>query len=158
MYSTPNAYPHLRGRRGPSAPPRTTAGSASRGMIQTTGKVSSGKSNKGALNAKPTTSSVDHWSIVLFYAMSFGIVSVIVTSLIGLILVGTYAELIWAFTHWSLMSVPMDVVESWAGFAAIVIFAAGTCVGIWLFGGFAWRRPRSSGVAQVRGSRAASRS
>ena len=65
---------------------------------------------------------MDHWSIVLFYAMSFGIVSVIVTSLIGLILVGTYAELIWAFTHWSLMSVPMDVVESWAGFAAIVIF------------------------------------
>jgi len=77
--------------------------------------------------------------MVLFYAMGVGVLALILFFILSLALIGLYGQFVWSFTHWDMASIESEAVKPWAHFAMLVVFGAGMIVGIWFFGGFAWR-------------------
>lgn len=89
-------------------------------------------------NAQPSAS-VDHWTMVLFYAMGVGVLALMALFLIALLAIGLYGQFVWTFTQWDLSSIRSAAVKPWAHFTLWMVFAGGTAVGIWFFGGYAWK-------------------
>jgi len=88
---------------------------------------------------KPVSASVDHWTMVLFYAIGVGALALIALFFVALVAVGLYGQLVWSFTQWDLSSVRSEMVKPWAQFTLWMVFLFGTCVGVWFFGGYAWQ-------------------
>jgi hypothetical protein len=101
-----------------------------------------------SVKAAPSAS-VDHWSMVLFYAIGVGALALVVFFFLALLGVGLYGQLVWTFTQWDLASVRSAVVKPWAHFTLLMVFLSGTVIGIWFFGGYAWKnlKVRSSNAA-----------
>jgi hypothetical protein len=87
--------------------------------------------------------------MVLFYAIGVGALALMVFFFLALLGVGLYGQLVWTFTQWDLASVRSAVVKPWAHFTLLMVFLSGTVMGIWFFGGFAWKnlKVRSSNAA-----------
>jgi len=83
--------------------------------------------------------SVDHWTMVLFYALCVGVLALVGFFFVVLMGVGLYGQLVWTFTQWDLSSVRSAAVKPWAHFTLWVVFLAGTSTGVWFFGGYAWK-------------------
>ena len=83
--------------------------------------------------------SVDHWTMVLFYAMGVGALALMALFFLALLAVGLYGQFVWSFTQWDLSSIRSAAVKPWAHFTLWAVFAAGTGVGVWFFGGYAWK-------------------
>jgi hypothetical protein len=92
--------------------------------------------------AKPapqTNASVDHWTMVLFYAIGVGALALVLFVLVALVGLGLYGQLVWTFTQWDLTGVRSTAMKPWAHFVLWTVFASGTLIGIWFFGGYAWK-------------------
>lgn len=85
------------------------------------------------------TAGVDHWTMVLFYAIGVGVLALVVLFLLVLFGIGLYGQFVWTFTQWDLSSIRSAAVKPWAQLTLWTVFLAGTGVGIWFFGGYAWR-------------------
>jgi hypothetical protein len=104
-------------------------------------RVGSGK----APTSQPSTSGIDHWSIVLFYSMGIGVMAVSILLFLVLMAVWLYGQFVWTFTRWDLANVRLTPYKSLAYLILGATFAAGTGVGLWCFSGAAWRlRQRQS--------------
>jgi hypothetical protein len=77
--------------------------------------------------------------MVLFYAMGVGMLALMALFFVALMGIGLYGQLVWSFTQWDLSSVRSAVVKPWAHFTLWMVFFAGTLVGVWFFGGYAWK-------------------
>jgi len=77
--------------------------------------------------------------MVLFYAMGVGVLALVAFFFVALMCVGLYGQLVWTFTQWDLSSVRSAAVKPWAHFTLWMVFLSGTLVGIWFFGGYAWK-------------------
>src|SRR5215831_12854271 len=51
-----------------------------------------------------TEQSVDHWTMVLFYALGVGTLGLVLFFVLSLALIGLYGQFVWTFTHWDLAS------------------------------------------------------
>jgi hypothetical protein len=120
------------GTRTPIARGTSVTGSAPR--------IGPGKSPK----SQPSTSGIDHWSIVLFYSMGIGVVAVSILLFLVLMAVWLYGQFVWTFTRWDLANVRLTPYKSLAYLILGATFAAGTCVGLWCFSGAAWRQRQSA--------------
>jgi hypothetical protein len=81
--------------------------------------------------------------MVLFFAMGVGTLALIVFFIGTLALIGLYGQFVWSFTQWDLASIQSDAVKPWAQFALVMVFGCGMLVGIWLFGGYAWKNVKA---------------
>ena len=119
----------------------TAPSSPSVRKIDTTrGKPSSlGRASNGSPVGAGQSTSVDHWTMVLFYAMGVGALALAGLFFFALLGIGLYGQFIWTFTHWDLSSVRSEVVRPWAQFTLWAVFLGGTGVGIWFFGGYGWK-------------------
>jgi hypothetical protein len=88
---------------------------------------------------QPGSRSVDHWTMVLFYAMGFGVLALVGLFFITLCAIGLYGQLVWTFTQWDLSSIRSAAVRPWAHLTLWTVFLSGTSAGVWFFGGYAWR-------------------
>jgi hypothetical protein len=77
--------------------------------------------------------------MVLFYATGVGVLALVVLFFATLILIALYGQFIWTFTQWDLSDVRSAVVKPWAHFTLAMVFVGGTLVGLWFFGGYAWK-------------------
>jgi hypothetical protein len=77
--------------------------------------------------------------MVLFYAMGVGMLALAAFFFVVLMGIGLYGQLVWTFTQWDLSSVRSAAVKPWAHFTLWMVFLGGTLVGIWFFGGYAWK-------------------
>jgi len=77
--------------------------------------------------------------MVAFYAVGVGALALVLLFFVVLAGVGLYGQLVWTFTQWDLSSVRSEVVKPWAQLTLWTVFLSGTAVGIWFFGGYAWR-------------------
>jgi hypothetical protein len=77
--------------------------------------------------------------MVLFYAMSVGVLALVALFFLVLMAVGLYGQFVWTLTQWDLSSVQSSVVKPWAHFTLAMVFLAGTTVGLWFFSGYAWK-------------------
>ena len=84
--------------------------------------------------------------MVLFYAMGVGTLALVVFFIASLALIGLYGQFVWAFTQWDLASVKSELVKPWVHFAMLMVFGSGMLLGIWLFGGYAWKRVKTRRV------------
>jgi hypothetical protein len=105
--------------------------------------------SKPGSRPQAVSNSVDHWSMVLFYAMGVGVVALIVLFILTLAVIGLYGQFVWTFTHWDLSSVKSELVQPWAHFAMIMAFSLGTCFGVWFFGGYAWKNLKNRRVVNA---------
>ena len=87
--------------------------------------------------------------MVLFYAMGVGTLALVVFFILGLALLGLYGQFVWAFTQWDLASIQTEMVKPWVHFTMTMVFAVGTGIGIWLFGGYAWRNLKNRRMANA---------
>jgi hypothetical protein len=109
-------------------------------------------------NGQPSQPSVsggaiDHWSVVLFYSMGFGVIAVVILFFLVLLLVWMYAQFVWSFTQWDMANVRLTPFKSLAYLILTGTFVGGTCVGLWCFSGAAWqnRKPvRASSTSSRR--------
>ena len=97
--------------------------------------------------------------MVLVYAIGVGALALMLFFLLSLFAIGVYSQLVWTFTQWDLASVRSAMLRPWAHFTLAIVFLAGTGVGIWFFGGYAWRHlmARRMNNAATRASSAALR-
>jgi hypothetical protein len=86
-----------------------------------------------------TTAGVDHWTMVLFYAMGVGALALVVLFFVVLFVIGLYGQFVWTFSMWDLSSVRSAAVRPWAHLTLWAVFLGGTGLGVWFFGGYAWR-------------------
>jgi hypothetical protein len=77
--------------------------------------------------------------MILFYAMGVGALALVILFFVVLLGIGLYGQLIWTFTMWDLSSVRSAAVKPWAHLTLWTVFLSGTGVGVWFFGGFAWK-------------------
>jgi hypothetical protein len=104
-----------------------------------------------APSSQPSASgAIDHWSIVLFYSMGFGVIAVIILLFSVLLLVWLYGQFVWSFTQWDMANVRLTPFKSLAYLILAGTFLGGTCVGLWCFSGAAWRKPARTSVASAR--------
>jgi hypothetical protein len=94
----------------------------------------------------PQGDSVDHWTMVLFYAMGVGALALMVFFVGTLALIGLYGQFVWSFTQWDLSSIKSEAVKPWAQFVLLMVFGIGMLIGIWLFGGYAWKNVKARRV------------
>jgi hypothetical protein len=76
---------------------------------------------------------------VLFYSLGFGTVAVVALLFTVLMGVWMYGQFVWTFTHWDLANVRLTPFKSLAYLIVGGTFVGGTCVGLWIFSGAAWR-------------------
>jgi len=77
--------------------------------------------------------------MVLFYATGVGALALVAAFFAALIGAGLYGSFVWAFTQWDLSSVRSAVVRTWAQLTLLAVFLTGTAIGVWFFGGYAWK-------------------
>jgi hypothetical protein len=94
-------------------------------------------------SAAPQGASVDHWTMVLFYAIGVGTLALVLFFIGSLALIGLYGQFVWAFTQWDLASIKSEAVKPWAQFTLLMVFGFGVLIGIWLFGGYAWKNVKA---------------
>jgi hypothetical protein len=87
----------------------------------------------------PNSGAVDHWSYVLLYSMGIGTVAVGALLFTVLMAVWLYGQFVWTFTHWDLAEVRLTPFKSLAYLVIAGTFVAGTCAGLWIFSGAAWK-------------------
>lgn len=130
FYAT--SVPVSSGTRTPIARGTSVTGSAAR--------IAPGK----APTSQPSTSGIDHWSIVLFYSMGIGVMAVSILLFLVLMAVWLYGQFVWTFTRWDLANVRLTPYKLLAYLILGATFAAGTGVGLWCFSGAAWRQRQSA--------------
>lgn len=86
--------------------------------------------------------------MILFYAMGVGALALVILFFVVLLGIGLYGQFVWALTMWDLSSIRSAAVKPWAHLTLWSVFLSGTGVGVWFFGGFAWKnlnvRPNSA--------------
>lgn len=87
---------------------------------------------------------MDHWTYVLVYSMGIGSLAVAALLLTVLIAVWLYGQFVWSFTHWDLAEVRLTPFKSLAYLLMAGAFLGGTCAGLWIFSGAAWKNQRTN--------------
>ena len=79
---------------------------------------------------------------MLFYSLGIGTVAV--AALLFMVLMGVwmYGQFVWTFTHWDLANVRLTPFKSLAYLIVGGTFVGGTCVGLWIFSGAAWKNEK----------------
>jgi len=95
--------------------------------------------NAQSSQPKVSGGAIDHWSVVLFYSMGFGVIAVVILFFLILLLVWMYGQFVWTFTQWDMANVRLTPFKSLAYLILTGTFVGGTCVGLWCFSGAAWR-------------------
>ena len=85
--------------------------------------------------------------------MGIGTLSVGVLLFIVLAAVWFYGQFIWSFTHWDLANVRLTPLKSLAYLVMAGTFLGGTCAGLWVFSGAAWKNQRQTTAAVRRSTR-----
>lgn len=95
---------------------------------------------------------IDHWSIVLFYSMGVGTLTVAVLLFAVLMAVCLFAQVIWTFTPFDMAGVSLAPFRSFAYFVVAGTFVGGTCAGLWCFSGAVWKnaKPGRSSSSPIR--------
>lgn len=82
--------------------------------------------------------------------MGVGTLAVGALLFIVLIAVWLYGQFVWTFTHWDLSDISLAPFKSLAYLVIAVTFLGGTCAGLWIFSGAAWKNQRGNKVATQR--------
>lgn len=79
------------------------------------------------------------WGMLVFESLSAGVMAIFVGFVVVVIVVGVYVILVWPLTFWDLANLGLERLTSWIRPALWSVFAVGTLVGYWCFGGAAFR-------------------
>ncbi len=101
----------------------------------------------------PASVAVDHWTYVFIYSMGIGTLAVAALLFTVLIAVWLYGQFVWSFTQWDLADVRLAPFKPLAYLLIAGAFLGGTCAGLWVFSGAAWKNQRSQTTAARRPSR-----
>ena len=89
----------------------------------------------------------------MLYSMGIGTLAVVALFVLVLLAVFLYGQLVWSFTQWDMADVSLDSYRPLAYVVLVGTFVAGSGLGLWLFGGSAWRKQnqaRSGGDDRLR--------
>ena len=98
----------------------------------------------------PSSGAIDHWSYVLFYSMGIGTLAVGALIFTVLVAVWLYGQFVWTFTQWDLADVRLTPFKSLAYLVIGTTFLAGTCAGLWIFSGAAWKNQNTTRTRRSR--------
>lgn len=90
---------------------------------------------------------------MLLYSMGIGTLAVGALLFTVLMAVWVYGQFVWTFTHWDLANVRLTPFKSLAYLMIAGTFLAGTCAGLWVFSGAAWKNQRANITPAGRRSR-----
>ena len=77
-----------------------------------------------------------------------GVGSLAVAALLFTVLIAVwfYGQFVWSFTHWDLANFRLTPFKSLAYLLIVGTFVGGTCAGLWVFSGAAWKHQRGNSV------------
>ncbi len=76
--------------------------------------------------------------------MGIGAIAVAALLFTALMGIWMYGQFVWTFTHWDLADVRLTPYKSLAYIIVAGTFVAGTCAGLWIFSGAAWKNQKSA--------------
>lgn len=85
--------------------------------------------------------------------MGIGTLAVAALFFTVLIAVWLYGQFVWSFTQWDLAEVRLTPFKSLAYLLIAGTFLGGTCAGLWVFSGAAWKNQRTNTTPAQRPSR-----